>query len=163
MGNKAVSKEARRAAREAATAAQQEVIQRTKANVEDLAAFFDARGRAEAVDEWLAERQQALAEQAARRRAAQRLQCGTALRAMRDRGETLREIARMAGISEKAVRELIRESESPEPAPAPAAGPVGAGAAALPAPVSDTVGRNDVSAENVQADGRSWEPVPARA
>ena len=82
---------------------------------------------------------------------------------MRDRGETLREIARMAGISEKAVRELIRESESPEPAPAPAAGPVGAGAAALPAPVSDPVGRNDVSAENVQADGRSWEPVPARA
>lgn len=135
MGNKAVSKEARSAAREAATAAQQEVIQRTKANVEDLAAFFDARERAEAVDEWLAERQQALAEQAARRRAAQRLQCGTALRAMRDRGETLREIARMAGISEKAVRELIRESESPEPAPAPAAGPVGAGAAALPAPV----------------------------
>lgn len=163
MGNKAVSKEARRAAREAATAAQQEVIQRTKANVEDLAAFFDARERAEAVDEWLAERQQALAEQAARRRAAQRLGCGTALRAMRDRGETLREIARMAGISEKAVRELIRESESPEPAPAPASGPVGAGAAALPAPVSDPVGRNDVNAENVQADGRSWEPVPARA
>ena len=163
MGNKAVSKEARRAAREAATASQQEVIQRTKANVEDLAAFFDARERAEAVDEWLAERQQALAEQAARRRAAQRLQCGTALRAMRDRGETLREIARMAGISEKAVRELIRESESPEPAPAPAAGPVGAGAAALLAPVSDPVGRNDVSAGNVQADGRSWEPVPARA
>src|SRR6516225_8844859 len=158
MGNKAVSKEARRAARDAATAAQQEVIQRTKANVEDLAAFFDARERAEAVDEWLAERQQALAEQAARR-----LQCGTALRAMRDRGETLREIARMAGISEKAVRELIRESESPEPAPAAAAGPVGAGVAALPAPFSDPVGRNDVSAENVQADGRSWEPVPARA
>lgn len=164
MGNKAVSKEARRAAREAATAAQQEVIRRTKANVEDLAAFFDARERAEAVDEWLAQRQQALAEQAARRRAAQRLQCGTALRAMRDRGEALREIARMAGIGEKAVRELIRESESP--APAPAAGPVGAGAAALPAllaPVSDPVGRNDVSAENVQADGRSWEPVPTRA
>ena len=65
MGNKAVSKQARRAAREAATAAQDEVIRRTKANVEDLAAFFDARGRADAVDEWLAQRQQALAEQAA--------------------------------------------------------------------------------------------------
>ncbi len=93
MGNKAVSKQARRAAREAAAAAQEEVIRRTKANVEDLAAFFDARDRADAVDEWLAERQQALAEQAAQRRAGQRLQCGTALRAMRDRGETLREIA----------------------------------------------------------------------
>ena len=140
MGNKAVSKEARRAAREAATAAQQEVIQRTKANVEDLAAFFDARERAEAVDEWLAERQQALAEQAARRRAAQRLQCGTALRAMRDRGETLREIARMAGISEKAVRELIRESESPEPAPAPAA-PLQRFAGNAAGPVGDVGGR----------------------
>ena len=80
MGNKAVSKEARRTARQAATAAQDEVIRRTKANVEDLAAFFDARERADAVDAWLAQRQQALAEQAAARRAAIRLQCGTALR-----------------------------------------------------------------------------------
>ncbi|MCV7093340.1 hypothetical protein [Mycobacterium interjectum] len=114
MGNKAVSKQARRAAREAATAAQEEVIRRTKANVEDLAAFFDARVREDGVNVWLAERQQALREQAAQRRAAHRLQCGTALRAMRDRGETLREIGRMAGISEKAVRELIRETESTE-------------------------------------------------
>ncbi|CQD02113.1 hypothetical protein BN1232_00002 [Mycobacterium lentiflavum] len=33
---------------------------------------------------------------------------------MRDRGETLREIAYMAGISEKVVRELIRDGESAE-------------------------------------------------
>ena len=59
MGNKTVSKQARRAAREAAAAAAEEVIRRTKANVEDLAAFFDARDRAEAVDVWLSERQQA--------------------------------------------------------------------------------------------------------
>ncbi len=152
MGNKAVSKEARRAAREAATAAQEEIIRRTKANVEDLAAFFDARARADAVDEWLAERQQALGEQAAQRRGAQRLQCGTALRAMRDRGETLREIARMAGISEKAVRELIREAESTEPA-----------AAAVSTAVADTLRSNEVSAHTAHADGRSWEPVSARA
>ncbi len=156
MGNKAVSKEARRAAREAATAAQEEVIRRTKANVEDLAAFFDARARADAVDEWLAERQQALGEQAARRRGAQRLQCGTALRAMRDRGETLREIARMAGISEKAVRELIREAESTEPAAA-------AAPAAVSTAVADTLGSNEVSAHTAHADGRSWEPVSVRA
>lgn len=95
MGNKAVSKEARRAARKAAASAQEEVIRRTKANVEDLASFFDARDRADAVDEWLAERRQALAEQAAQRRSAHRVRCGTALRAMRDRGETLREVAHM--------------------------------------------------------------------
>lgn len=61
MGNKTVSKQARRAAREAATAAQDEVIRRTKANVEDLARFFDARDRAAAVDTWLAERERVLA------------------------------------------------------------------------------------------------------
>jgi hypothetical protein len=114
MGNKAVSKEARRAAREAAAAAQEEMIRRTRANVEDLAAFFDARDRADAVDGWLAERQQVLREQAAQRRWAHRVQCGTALGAMRDRGETVREIARMAGISEKAVRDFLRETDASE-------------------------------------------------
>jgi len=165
MGNKAVSKEARRAAREAATAAQEEVIRRTKANVEDLAAFFDARARADAVDEWLAERQQALGEQAAQRRGAQRLQCGTALCAMRDRGETVREIARMAGISEKAVRELIREAESTEPAAAaaPPPPPAETATAAVSTAVADTLGSNEVSAHTAHADGRSWEPVSARA
>jgi hypothetical protein len=163
MGNKAVSKEARRAAREAATAAQEEVIRRTKANVEDLAAFFDARERADAVDEWLAERQQALGEQAARRRGAQRLQCGTALRAMRDRGETLREIACMAGVSEKAVREFIRQAESTEPAAAAAPPPPAETAtAAVSTAVADTAGSNEVSAHTAHADGRSWEPVSAR-
>lgn len=112
MTNKAITKEARRAAREAAVAAQEELARRTRANVEDLATFFSARERADAVDGWLAERQQVLREQAAQRRSEQRVQCGRALRAMRDRGESLREIARMAGVAEKAVRELIREAEA---------------------------------------------------
>jgi len=160
MGNKAVSKEARRAAREAATAAQDEVIRRTKANVEDLAAFFHARERADAVDGWLAEREQALREQAAQRRSGHRLQCGTALRAMRDRGETLREVAQMAGISEKAARELIREAESAEPAtgPAPAAD-----AGEISASPADSPGGNEASAASVQADEGLREPMPARA
>lgn len=162
MGNKAVSKEARRAAREAAAAAQEEVIRRTKANVEDLAAFFDARDRAEAVDVWLAERQQVLAEQAAQRRAGQRLQCGTALRSMRDRGETLREVARMAGISEKAVRELIREAESPQGVPERADVPAAVGETSpLQAP-SDSLGRPEMGSPDGQPGGRAPEPVAAR-
>lgn len=162
MGNKAVSKEARRAARQAAAAAQEEVIRRTKANVEDLAAFFDARERSEAVDAWLAERQRALAEQAAQRRSVQRMQCGTALRAMRDRGETLREIARMAGISEKAVREVIRAAESTEPGSAglPAAA---VGQATPDADASSQTEREEVSGPSAQFDGRSWDSVPVRA
>lgn len=112
MGNGAVTKAARKAAREAAVAVQEELRQRTRANVADLATFFSARERAEAVDGWLAERQKALGEQAAQRRSEQRGQCGRALRAMRDRGEPLREIARLAGIAEKTVRELIRDAEA---------------------------------------------------
>lgn len=112
MTNKAITKEARRAAREAAAAAQEELARRPRANVEDLATFFSARERADAVDEWWAGRQQVLREQAAQRRTAQRVQCGRALRAMRDRGESLREIARMAGVAEKAVREFIREAQA---------------------------------------------------
>jgi hypothetical protein len=112
MANKAITKEARRAAREAAVAAQEELARRTRANVEDLATFFSARERADAVDEWLAGRQQVLREQAAQRRAEQRVECGRALRAMRDRGETVREIARMAGAAEKTVREMINEADA---------------------------------------------------
>ena len=89
---------------------------RTRANVEDLAAFFSARERADSVDEWLSQRQQALREQAAQRRGEQRVLCGRALRAMRERGESVREIAGMAGVTEKTVRELIREAEAAAPA-----------------------------------------------
>jgi hypothetical protein len=108
MANAATTKAARRAAREAAVAAQVELARRTRANMEDLAVFFSARERAESVDEWLAERVAALQAQAARRRDGHRRQCGVALRSMRDRGESLRDIARMAGVGEKAVRDLIR-------------------------------------------------------
>lgn len=163
MGNKAVSKGARRAAREAAAAAQEEVIRRTEANVEDLAAFFDARDRAEAVDVWLAGRQQVLVEQAAQRRAVQRRQCGLALRSMRDRGETLREIARMAGVSEKAVRELIREVESPETVAEPVQASVGVGEGAAPASAAQSLAANGLSGAGAYADGRVGEPVSARA
>jgi len=158
MGNKAVSKEARRAAREAATAAQDEIIRRTKANVEDLAAFFDAREREDGVNAWLVERQEALRAQAAQRRAAHRLQGGTALRAMRDRGETLREIGRMAGISEKAVRELIREAESTGQPTVPPAD----GAAAPSGAVSETLGRNEVAVHGTEPDARYQETVAAQ-
>ncbi|MDV6979317.1 hypothetical protein [Mycobacterium intracellulare] len=163
MGNKAVSKQARRAAREAAAAAAEEVVRRTKANVEDLASFFDARERADAVDVWLAERQQALAEQAAQRRAIQRAQCATALRSMRDRGETLREIARMAGITEKAVRELIREVESTESVAESVQAPASAGAGAASARAAEGASATDVSGADTPADSRAWEPVSARA
>jgi hypothetical protein len=109
----ATTKAARRAARAAAVAAQEELARRTRANMEDLAVFFSARERADSVDMWLAERAAALQAQAAQRRDGHRRQCGIALRAMRDRGESLRDIARMAGVGEKAARDLIRAADTP--------------------------------------------------
>jgi hypothetical protein len=53
-----------------------------------------------------------LRQQAAQRRGEQRVLCGRALRAMRERGESVREIAGLAGVTEKTVRELIREAEA---------------------------------------------------
>jgi hypothetical protein len=104
----ATTKAARRAARAAAVAAQEELARRTRANMEDLAVFFSSRERADSVDEWLAERVAALQAQAAQRRDGHRRQCGIAFRSMRDRGQSVREIAAMAGVGEKAVRDLIR-------------------------------------------------------
>lgn len=59
----------------------------------------------------MAERQQVPREQAAGRRREHRVQCGQTLQAMRDRGESAREIARLAGVAEKTARELIREAD----------------------------------------------------
>lgn len=122
MGNKV---EARRAAL-AAVAAQDEQLRRIRAHVPDLAAFFRARDRADAVDDWLAEREQALREQAKQRREVERVVCGRALRAMRDRGHSVGEIARMADVSETTARALIREAD---------AAPEGEGAGSPPAAV----------------------------
>jgi hypothetical protein len=56
MANAATTKAARRAARQAAVAAQEELARRTRADMEDLTVFFSARERAESVDVGLAER-----------------------------------------------------------------------------------------------------------
>lgn len=101
MATGTVTKAARRAAREAAVAAQLELKKRTQANTADLEKFFSAQERVDAVDEWVSERQAALEEEAARRRAAQRGAAGLALKSIRDRGERLAEVARMAGITER--------------------------------------------------------------
>ncbi|MGO9352700.1 MAG: hypothetical protein ACLP3C_18465, partial [Mycobacterium sp.] len=89
MANRAITKEARRAAREAAAASQEELLRRTRANVEDLAAFFSAREREDAIETWLTERVNGVLAQAARRRSKARVSAGGALRAMRERGENL--------------------------------------------------------------------------
>ena len=112
MASSATTKAARRAAREAVVAAQADLARRNRANMDDLAVFLSARQRADAVDDWFNERVAALKAQADDRRAGQRRECGIALAGMRERGETVRDIARMAGIGEKTVRELIRAAST---------------------------------------------------
>lgn len=117
MTNTTISKHARQAARKAAAAAAEELAARNRANVEDLATFFNAHERADGVDEWLAERQLALQEQARQRRSGFIRDGGLALRAMRVRGESVREIAAMTGLTEKGVRDAIRAAEAIVPVP----------------------------------------------
>ena len=106
------SKSAVRAAREAVKASQKEVLERAARNAEDLAVFFSSRERLDSVDEWLEAKIAGLKEQADGKRAEHRRTAGRAVMALRDRGETLRDIARLTGVSEKALRELIRFAEA---------------------------------------------------
>jgi hypothetical protein len=112
MASSATTKAARRAAREAVVAAQADLARRNRANMDDLAVFLSARQRADAVDAWFKEWVAALKVQADERRAGQLRECGVALRAMKERGESIRDIARMASIGEKTVRELIRSASA---------------------------------------------------
>ena len=128
---------ARQAAREAATAAQEQIAARTRRNTEDLTKFFAAQQRGATVDDWLTGRIAELRQQAEARKVGHRRAAGAALAAMRARGETVRDIAGMTGIGEKTARELIKLAGAPEattsvePASAePAAPPDSAGSAA---------------------------------
>lgn len=118
MTNKvAKSKTAVRAAREAVRASQKEVLERAARNAEDLAVFFSSRERLDGVDDWLESKIAGLREQAEVKRAEHRRTAGVALAALRDRGETMRDISRLTGMGEKALRELVRFAEpSSQPA-----------------------------------------------
>jgi hypothetical protein len=137
MATTTSAKAARKAARESALEANAELARRTKLNVDDLTTFFASMSRADTVDAWLNEKIAALKAQAAKRRNAERRQAGVALAAMRERGEQVRDIARLARISEKQVRDLIRHAEAATGAaagghdataqPAAVRGPAGSG------------------------------------
>lgn len=124
MATGTVTKAARQAAAAAAKEVQKELQERARGNTADLAKFLSAREREDGVDEWLSNRQQELKEEATRRRRAERVAAGRALRSMRDRGEGMPVIVRMAGIPEKLVRELIREAQAaPDDEAVPASRP----------------------------------------
>lgn len=132
---------ARQAAREAATVAQEQIAARTRRNTEDLTKFFAAQQRGATVDDWLTGRIAELRQQAEARKVGHRRAAGAALAAMRERGETVRDIAGMTGIGEKTARELIKLAAAVETA-----------APVEPASVGDTAGAG--TAESAEtADG----------
>jgi hypothetical protein len=103
--------EARQAVRGVRTKAQAERVQRERDNVEDTATFVVARGRVAGVDEWEAERVAQVAAEAARRRDEHRL-VGAAAARIRERGESVREVAALAQTSETEVRAHLRLADA---------------------------------------------------
>jgi hypothetical protein len=98
----------RRKVREAQTLAQQERIQREADNREDMVAFLLAEQKLAAVDEWENERRAQLHGDAEQRRHEQRIAGAKALARMQDRGETVRDIARLGDMPEKKVRSYLK-------------------------------------------------------
>ena len=105
---------ARAAARAAQERASAERNRREQMNVEDLATFMVAVGKLGSVDEWAGDRIEQLRArivqielEADRRRQDQRVIAGSALQAMRDRGEAVSTIAELAGVSETQVRAYL--------------------------------------------------------
>ena len=92
-------------------AAQEELARRTRAHADDLTQYFTGRDRMDAIDKQLRDKIQALRDQAAERRNQERARCGTALLAIRNRGEDPGEIAKLAGITQKTVRDLMKLAE----------------------------------------------------
>ena len=106
----------------------------------------------------------ALKAQGAKRRDEQRRQAGAALRAMRDRGEQVRDIAALAKIGEKQVRELIRLAEAlpaaeGEAQDAAASQDAGADGAASPEAHRGHAGAHGVAADPTMAPAEGLAPV----
>ncbi|MCX2931733.1 hypothetical protein ORI20_15735 [Mycobacterium sp. CVI_P3] len=102
----------RRKVRDAQAQANRERLKRESANREDMVAFLVAEQKLSAVSQWEAERHAQARLEAEQRRAEQRLEGARALARMRDRGETVADIAQLGGRSVKLVRKYLKELQS---------------------------------------------------
>lgn len=106
-------------------ATQEELVRQARANEDDLAAFFAAKQRADDVDTWLQDRVKALHAQAEKRRTEEHRRCGTAMRALRARGQSLVELARITGLPQRGVRDLIKLADETSASPDQQSGSAG--------------------------------------
>jgi hypothetical protein len=102
----------RRKVRDAQAQVNRERLKRESDNREDMVAFLVAEQKLSAVSEWEAERHTQVRLEAEQRRAEQRLEGARALARMRDRGETVADIAQLGGCSVKLVRRYLKELQA---------------------------------------------------
>jgi hypothetical protein len=105
----------RRKVRDAQAQVNRQRLKRESDNREDMVAFLVAEQKLSAVSQWEAERHAHVREEAEQRRAEQRLEGARALARMRDRGETLADIAQLGGCSVKLVRKYLKELQTAAP------------------------------------------------
>ena len=134
----------RRKVRDAQAQVNRERLKRESDNREDMVAFLVAEQKLSAVSEWEAERRAQVRLEAEQRRAEQRLEGARALARMRDRGETVADIAQLGGCSVKLVRGYLKELQSAAPVSDTAAGngsrALGSDGAATASDVSQALG-----------------------
>jgi hypothetical protein len=109
-----------------------------------MVAFLVAEQKLSAVSEWQAERHAQVRLEAEQRRAEQRLEGARALARMRDRGETVADIAQLGGCGVKLVRRYLKELQAAAPVSGTASGngsrALGSDGAAVASDVSQALG-----------------------
>ena len=105
----------RRKVRDAQAQVNRERLKRESDNREDMVAFLVAEQKLSAVSAWEAERHAQVRQEAEQRRAEQRLEGARALARMRDRGESVADIAQLGGCSVKLVRRYLKELQAAAP------------------------------------------------
>src|SRR6476620_17358 len=114
----------RRKVRDAQAQVNRARLKRESNSREDMVAFLVAEQKLGAVSVWEAERHAQVRLEAEQRRAEQRLEGARALARMRDRGETVADIAQLGGCSVKLVRRYLKELQAAAPVSGAASGMV---------------------------------------
>lgn len=115
MANKRTLEQARKEARARLLDVQQKEAERERLAVEDAAAVVRARTRREDVDGWEARQVAAVAVEADRKRIEHERTAIDAVQRMRGRGETVKTIALLCGVSESEVRKYVRAAAKAGP------------------------------------------------
>jgi hypothetical protein len=146
----------RRKVRDAQAQVNRDRLKRESDNREDMVAFLVAEQKLGAVSQWEAERHAQVRLEAEQRRAEQRLEGGRALARMRDRGETVADIAQLGGCSVKLVRRYLKELQAAALVSGTASGngsrTLGSDGAVISSDVSQALGgRGEASAVEVES------------